>query len=218
LGQAAVTSPEPHAIITPIPDCRNDMFLLHDRPCLTLLYSPANVPEVEALISQIISSNKPPIDRDQVKGFANASEVDEFLLRNPQSALAAVHVNIQSNMSLSYVLQTNTTAAFFKGKFQDPNMYIQIPLQAAFERAAARIFHDYEGNSISWNVNMKVRVILFNWGYCPEEGSNGLRGSSYSRSKKGKDISFLHSPKFIIHTKSLIIHKPPHLRSFPTPH
>ena len=36
---------------------------------------------------------------------------------------------------VSYLLQTNSTSQYFKGAFQDPNMYIQLPLQSALERA-----------------------------------------------------------------------------------
>lgn len=39
---------------------------------------------------------------------------------------------------ISYVLQSNTSANWFKGHYQNPNTYYQVPLQLAAERATAR--------------------------------------------------------------------------------
>lgn len=38
---------------------------------------------------------------------------------------------------ISYVLQSNTSANWFKGHYQNPSTYYQLPLQVAAERATA---------------------------------------------------------------------------------
>eukprot|EP00198_Chlamydomonas_reinhardtii_P006488 XP_001695824.1 predicted protein [Chlamydomonas reinhardtii] len=83
-------------------------------PCYTLLYSPAGDPWVEALVAGVMAANSPPIPPGQVAGFANASQ------------------------ELAMVIQTNASGVFFKGKFQDPNTYIALPLQVEERESGTR--------------------------------------------------------------------------------
>ena len=46
---------------------------------------------------------------------------------------------------ISFVLQSNTSANWFKGQYQNPNTYCQLPLQMAVERETAR----YLANSMA---------------------------------------------------------------------
>lgn len=76
------------------------------------------------------------------------SQVDAWLLANPQRALGAllftppVLPGAAPSRRLSFVVQTNSSVRYFKGVFQDLNTYVQLPLQAAVERAAARVMTD----------------------------------------------------------------------------
>lgn len=56
----------------------------------------------------------------------------------------------------SYILQTNASTTYFKGSFQDPNLYIQLPLQAAVERAVAALnFAALGADNVGWSVRIK---------------------------------------------------------------
>ncbi|GAX80780.1 hypothetical protein CEUSTIGMA_g8216.t1 [Chlamydomonas eustigma] len=128
-GKGAVRNP-PVVGIPNIPDCRENLFLRRDLPCFTFLYTPAGDNLTEALVTHIRGNNDPPIPASLVMGLANTSQVDKYLLLHPQTVLAALHLQVTSNQTVSYILQTNSTAVYFKGQFQDPNLYIQLPLQA----------------------------------------------------------------------------------------
>lgn len=75
----------------------------------------------------------------KVHSVWGAMQGDAFLLAHPQRALAALQFTQLDDRRLSFVVQTNSTVKFFKGVFQDPNTYVQLPLQSAVERAFARI-------------------------------------------------------------------------------
>ncbi|KAJ9513686.1 hypothetical protein QJQ45_015439, partial [Haematococcus lacustris] len=111
-GARAQTDP-PAQRIGGIPDCRGNIFLRQDQACLSVLYSPAGDPVVE--------------------------EADQYLWDNRQTVMAAIHFSWVDNKTLAYTLQTNDSAAFFKGKFQDPNMLIQLPLLVGVEKEFARL-------------------------------------------------------------------------------
>jgi hypothetical protein len=126
-----------------VPDCAADPFLrAGGGGCLAFAYSPAGDEAVEALVARVRADNAPPIPPDRVRGFGSAADVDAFLAANPQTALAAVHfrrlpADPPDGRRLAYVLQTNSSVKFWRGRFQDPAASVQLPLQRAVERAFA---------------------------------------------------------------------------------
>lgn len=137
--------------ITHIPDCSEDMYLKRDIKCYTLLYSPKHDLDVSNIINNLSNNNDPPISKDKIKGFHNMSETDTFLLNNPQSTLAAVHFFKENDKRISYVIQTNTSIQYFKGKYKDPNFYIQLPLQSAIERELIKYMTN--DDDLNWSVS-----------------------------------------------------------------
>ncbi|KAG2434113.1 hypothetical protein HXX76_007840 [Chlamydomonas incerta] len=149
----------------PVPLCTTSPFLKFGSPCYTFVYSPAGDPWVEGLVAGVMAANSPPIPPGQVAAFANGSEVDAYLWDHPQTVLAALHFRRRPGMppppppnatgsppppgdqedpllnprELAMVVQTNASGVFFKGKFQDPNTYIALPLQVAVEAQMARM-------------------------------------------------------------------------------
>ena len=134
--------------VTGIPDCRDDMYLKKDR-CLSLLYSPAGDPAVEEIVAGIAKHNLPKaIPADQIKGFASPEAVDDYLKANPETGLAAVHFEVApGGKSVKFMAQNNSTVKFFRGGFQDPNMFAQLPTQVAVEREAVRYLRRQAGQS-----------------------------------------------------------------------
>ncbi|KAL4434281.1 hypothetical protein ABPG75_000722 [Micractinium tetrahymenae] len=53
---------------------------------------------------------------------------------------------------LTFSIQTNSSVQWFKGRYQHPNTYIQLPLQVAVEREIAR--HLTGNASLSWEVGL----------------------------------------------------------------
>lgn len=135
-----------------VPSCAADPFLRAaggGGGCLDFAFSPSGDAAVEALVARVRADNAPPIPPSRVRGFGSAAEVDAFLSANPQSALAALHFRRLApadgaagaappdGRRLAYVLQTNSSAKFWRGRFQDPAAAVQLPLQRAVERAFA---------------------------------------------------------------------------------
>ncbi|KAL6763370.1 hypothetical protein V8C86DRAFT_3085516 [Haematococcus lacustris] len=137
-GARAQTDP-PAQRIGGIPDCRGNIFLRQDQACLSVLYSPAGDPVVEEVMAAVAARNQPPLPPSLIKAVANASMADQYLWDNRQTVMAAIHFSWVDNKTLAYTLQTNDSAAFFKGKFQDPNMLIQLPLLVGVEKEFARL-------------------------------------------------------------------------------
>ena len=144
--------------VTGIPDCRDDMYLKKDR-CLSLLYSPAGDPAVEEIVAGIAKHNLPKaIPADQIKGFASPEAVDDYLKANPETGLAAVHFEVApGGKSVKFMAQNNSTVKFFRGGFQDPNMFAQLPTQVAVEREAVRYLRRQAGQSdtLEWSVGIQ---------------------------------------------------------------
>lgn len=74
----------------------------------------------------------------QVKSFKDKTEVDAWLFSNPMSCPGALHFSQLNDTVISYGLQTNSTSLQWRGKYQDPTMSFQLPLQLAAEREIAR--------------------------------------------------------------------------------
>jgi len=74
----------------------------------------------------------------QVRSFRTEQEVDDWLLREPMQAPAALHF-VQVNATvITYGLQSNSTPIARRGHYEDPTFKFQIPLQIAAEREIAR--------------------------------------------------------------------------------
>lgn len=143
--------PHPEKVpIKPIPDCEDSLFLRQDAPCKTLIYTPHDDPVVAQIINSIMINNDPPIEDDRVLGLSGMTQTDKYLMNNQETVLAAVHFVRDGNEVLDFIIQTNTTLQFFKGHFQHPNTYIQLPLQMAIEREATRYLTEDPG--IEWDV------------------------------------------------------------------
>ena len=149
-------SSEPNAIlrsVEPIPDCSTNIFMRRNTRCYTLLYAPKDVPMVEAIIAAVANNNKPPIPRDHIKGFRSGSAIDEYLLENWSTVIAAVEFAIDNEKSIGFSVQTNNSVQWFKGIFQDPNLYAQLPVQVAVEREIVRQIAGSNATKL-WNVDV----------------------------------------------------------------
>ncbi|KAI8472689.1 MAG: hypothetical protein J3K34DRAFT_204610 [Monoraphidium minutum] len=121
-----------------IPDCHRDLFIGPLRDCIDFVYTPAGDEEVEALISRVRTNNAPPIPADRVKGFPDRAASDAWMLANGDAALGGVHFGRDARGNLQYILQSNSTVKYFKGDFQDPSTFFQVPMMNAVAREAAR--------------------------------------------------------------------------------
>jgi hypothetical protein len=119
-------------LVGPIPDCADNMFMRKNKQCYTLLYAPKGVPEVDEIIAAVAARNEPPIPSQHVKGFANGSSIDLYLLEHWNTVLAAVEFVVDGPQSIGFSVMTNSSVQWFKGKFQDPNLYAQLPVQGMF--------------------------------------------------------------------------------------
>lgn len=143
-------------LISQIPLCDDNRYMRQDQPCYTLVYAPAGAPLIDRVMSGILQNNDPPIPESSVRGFADASEIDPYLLSNPQTVLAAVVFTLsdpQTPATMSFSLQTNTSVQWFKGEWQDPNTYVQLPLQVAVEREITRVLTGGTTN-YTWDVSI----------------------------------------------------------------
>ncbi len=78
----------------------------------------------------------------QATAYATQDDVQAFLLANSDYAIAAVFFVFSNASDLNsltgFLLQTNTTVKYFKGTYQNPNFFVQLPLQSAVQREIAR--------------------------------------------------------------------------------
>jgi len=148
--------------ITPIPDCLDDMFIT-DESCMVFLYAPNDGTHSKAVAESMATRNKDypggkEIPLDKIKGFPNASAIDDWMFDNPEMTLGAVIFNEQLDgegnlMRMDFELQFNSTPKFFKGSFQDPNMFFAMPFQMAAEREIHRHFKSEKGiaaDNLNW--------------------------------------------------------------------
>ncbi|KAG2491877.1 hypothetical protein HYH03_009829 [Edaphochlamys debaryana] len=164
-GAGRQESPEARAVGA-VPLCSESPFLRQGAACHTLLYSPRGDLWVEEVVAGVAGRNVPPIPPEQMRGFDSVEEVDAYLWDHPETVLAAAHFRRRPTQptappgapeaarprALSYVLQTNASAAWFKGRFQDPNTAVALPLQVAIEAAVARLASG--DPSLPWSVSL----------------------------------------------------------------
>lgn len=74
----------------------------------------------------------------QVRSFTTEADVDAWLLSNPMYCSGVLHFIERNETTISYGIQTNSTAVQRRGKYEDPTSKFQIPLQIAAEREIAR--------------------------------------------------------------------------------
>ncbi|KXZ51812.1 hypothetical protein GPECTOR_11g253 [Gonium pectorale] len=129
-----VVSPKPEGI-GGIPRCSEDIFIGEGRACKEVLYQPSPDPVIDAIMAKVRANNPVPIT---VEGFASRADIQTYLYDNPDTVLAAVHFEKAGSNLDGFIVQTNTTVKYFKGSFQHPNKFVQLPLQAAVHREIAR--------------------------------------------------------------------------------
>lgn len=149
---SADRSPDPVAV-TDIPPCTSNKFIKANRHCYTFLYTPNNNTRVDELVNIIRTENNPVIPEDRVLGLRNQTEVDDFLVANPEIVMVVLHVISIDNKTLDYMIQLNGTVRFFKGRWEDPNLYLQLPMQRAVERAFAIMVT--KNPNLEWSVNYR---------------------------------------------------------------
>ncbi|GFR51512.1 hypothetical protein Agub_g13927, partial [Astrephomene gubernaculifera] len=118
-----------------IPQCWQDIYIGKGRACKEVLYQPSPDPVVDAIMASVRANNPVPIT---VEGFPNSSAIQAYLYDHPDSVLSAVHFERTGSALEGFILQTNTTVKYFKGKYQHPNKFVQLPLQVAVHREIAR--------------------------------------------------------------------------------
>eukprot|EP00898_Chlorokybus_atmophyticus_P003418 jgi/Chlat1/4077/Chrsp26S08850 len=138
-----------------IPACTEMIIRDTSQPCLDFIYSPLDPASViNTIVSNIRLNNVPPIPADRVLGFATRDEVDAYLLSHPQTVQGAYEFVIEdSATTINFGLQTNSTAQFFRGQFQDPTLYAQLPMQQAAEREIVRYLRG--DSSIDWQLYLR---------------------------------------------------------------
>jgi len=161
-SQAFQDQPNPTPeLIGDIPSCHDDLYI-GDRPCQELLYSPNNTLS-NAIMANVTTRNKIKIT---ATGYRTQDEVNQYLLANTDSVIAAVHfifddINKEDTLN-GFLLQTNTTVKVFKGDVQDPNKFVQLPVQSAVQRELARYFLSKNpatkpaADNLSWNLYVQV--------------------------------------------------------------
>ncbi|GBF88378.1 ABC transporter A family member protein [Raphidocelis subcapitata] len=132
-------TPEAVAVdVSHLPSCHADLFIGKTKDCFDFLYTPVGDADVDALIERVRANNDPPIPPERVLGMAGRNESDAWMLANGDAALGAVHFSRDARGNLQYILQSNSTVKYFKGSFQDPTSFFQMPLMNAIAREAAR--------------------------------------------------------------------------------
>lgn len=136
----------------PIPPCEDKFFV--KLPCYDFVWSGNDNERVRSIVSRIMLNNPGRlIPTSKVRSFRNTSEVDEWLFSNPMQCPGALHFLERNATVISYGIQTNSTPVSRRGKFEDPTLKFQIPLQFAAEREIARSL--IKDPDFSWMVGLK---------------------------------------------------------------
>ncbi|GAX72794.1 hypothetical protein CEUSTIGMA_g249.t1 [Chlamydomonas eustigma] len=133
-----VPNPSPQ-VIGPIPSCHSDLYI-GSKDCTEILYAPDNA-LTQAVMNYVVSNNSIAIN---ATAYPSQDAIQSFLLANSNNVIAAIIFIFSSNSTQNahtlqgFLLQTNTTTKFFKGTYQDPNFFVQLPLQSAVQKSIAR--------------------------------------------------------------------------------
>ncbi|KAI8468323.1 MAG: hypothetical protein J3K34DRAFT_523031 [Monoraphidium minutum] len=120
-----------------IPDCNSDLYI-HDRPCVTLIYTPSGNRVVQQIIERIRKHNVPEIPAGKVLGFPDRNAAEEFMAVHKDTVLGAVHFVEGRDGVLQYLLQSSSAPKTFKSYVQDPQVFWQSPVMSAVSRELAR--------------------------------------------------------------------------------
>jgi len=124
-----------------IPDCTKQFYI--KTPCYTFAYTPNNDSAVEEVVKGMRENNlDAAIPLDKVKGFPTVAEKDAWLLANTQRCQAGIEFTVSTlpdnKKKVDFGIQVNGTVKASRGTFEDPNFYVQLPLQQAAEREITR--------------------------------------------------------------------------------
>ncbi|KMT02071.1 hypothetical protein BVRB_9g208000 [Beta vulgaris subsp. vulgaris] len=144
---------DPTPLISPsIPPCEDKFFI--NLPCYDFVYSGNSSNNVNRIVSRIMANNPGrPISSSKVRSFTTEAEVDAWFLNQPMYSPGALHFIERNGTTISYGVQTNSTAVQQRGKYEDPAFKFQIPLQIAAEREMARFL--IGDPNFSWTVGLK---------------------------------------------------------------
>lgn len=132
----SVTDP-PSIPSPPIPPCEDKFFV--KLPCYDFVWSGDQSPKFQTIVGRIMDNNPGrPIPASKVKSFGDKAQVDTWLFSNPMHCPAALHFAQKNDTVISYGIQTNSTSVAKRGKYEDPTLAFQLPLQLAAEREIAR--------------------------------------------------------------------------------
>jgi hypothetical protein len=133
-----VPNPSP-TNIGPIPQCNADLYIGNKKSCTEILYSPNNTVANQIMAGVVNNNGGTTI---QATGYISQDAIQAFLVTTTDWAIGAVHFIFDDPVSGAglngFILQTNTTTKFFKATYQDPNFFVQLPLQSAVQREIAR--------------------------------------------------------------------------------
>ncbi|KAK7317242.1 hypothetical protein RJT34_01301 [Clitoria ternatea] len=133
----------------PITPCEDKFFV--KLPCYDFVWSGDQNPKFHTIVNRIMNNNPGrPIPPSKVKSFRDKDEVDAWLFSNPMHVPGAIHFVEKNGSVISYGIQTNSTSLQRRGKYEDPTMSFQLPLQLATEREIARFL--IGDPNFSWNV------------------------------------------------------------------
>ncbi|XP_010667296.1 ABC transporter A family member 2 isoform X2 [Beta vulgaris subsp. vulgaris] len=144
---------DPTSIIFPsISPCEDKFFV--KLPCFDFVYSGNSSNNVNRIVSSIMANNPGrPIPASKVQSFTTEADVDAWLLSNPMYCSGVLHFMERNETTISYGVQTNSTAVQRRGKYEDPTSKFQIPLQIAAEREIARFL--IGDPNFSWTIGFK---------------------------------------------------------------
>lgn len=133
-----------------LPNCEQNIFMRKDTKCYSLIFSP-DTEEFRGIIQAMCKDNQPPLDESLVKGFPSGQDMDKYLYENPNTVIATVEFFKESGSKYAFSVQTNGTVRWFKGKFQQPHTYAQLPVIVGIQKAIATKF---AGSSVDWDINI----------------------------------------------------------------
>lgn len=136
-----------------IPNCEQNIFLRKEKDgqCYSLLFAP-DTEEFSAVVRDMCQNNQPVLDQRFVRGFPSGNMMDDYLYQHPNTVIATVEFFKESNSKYAFSVQTNGTVRWFKGKFQEPHAYAQIPVMLAVQKALAT---KLSGKEIGWEVRVR---------------------------------------------------------------
>ncbi|KIZ04840.1 hypothetical protein MNEG_3122 [Monoraphidium neglectum] len=137
-----------------IPDCNRDLYI-HNRACLTMVFTPNTSSAVQDIVERIRINNKPEIPAEKVLGFKDRADAERYMALNRDTTLGAVHFVEQPGGQIGYLLQGSSGIKSFKSYVQDPQFFWQTPVMNAVSREIARqalldAGRTHEADTLAW--------------------------------------------------------------------